>query len=224
MSDKEERVTPQELGAFGIGLAVTIGSALLTSVSTPILPPFNFLLSFGLGAAAFYGARSVLDPKTSADRNELRAEREYRAMLSEIAGIGERTAEASRNPHVDSGTGEQLGAIARIIQMILERYRTRKRDFAGAAKTLMLLQKFDDIRAHYIKLKRNELFLDPAQAEQVITETEAKAIPMVQNALRGLGNQLDSGEAIEAQITKDTLESMVRSLDFIKSLEDQISS
>ncbi len=214
MPGRSQRFTPQELGALGIGLAVTAASAVLTS---PIPLPFNFLISFGLGGTAFYGALKVLDPRTRSDVEEQHAEREFRAAIHEIEAIARRTASAGHKPCSANETSWRLHAISKKIEMITQRYRERPRDFTGAASTLLVLEKFDEILAHYLKVKCGELFLDKSQADKVIADAERHIIPMVEQALENLGRKMDSGEASDKEIRGGTLEDMLGGLDLIRT-------
>ena len=108
--------------------------------------------------------------------------------------------------------------------MIFNRYKERPRDFAGVSSTLLILQKFAGILAHYLKVKRGELFLDEDQKEKEIVETETHVIPGFEMALDRLGKKLDAGEVLDKGVSKGTLESMLRSLDLIESLSDQVGS
>jgi hypothetical protein len=222
MHGKEKRVTPQELIALGVGLTVTIASAVLTS---PIAFPFNILISLGLGGTAGYGALKVLDPRTLQDLLDLQTSTEYRQMLQKIEGIAVRTDEASQSLRViDAETSRRLGSIGRMIEMILDRIRERRRDFAEASATLLILQKFEGVLAHYLKVKRGELFMDVGHRKKVISEVETQVIPMFEMALENLGKKLDAGETLDKDISRGTLESMLRSLHLIESLNDQIGS
>ena len=225
MEDKDKRVTPAQLGAFGVGLSVTIASSLLTSLVSPITFPFNFLISLALGGTAGYGALKVLDPRTRQDLFEAQTNAEFRLMLQEIADIAVRTGDASHSLSLISPeVSGHLGGIARMTEMILARYQERRRDFAGASATLLILQKFEEVLAHYLKVKRGELFLDEGQIEKEIAETETTVIPMFEMALERLGKKLDAGEDLDKGISKGTLESILRSLNLIESLSEQIVS
>jgi len=223
MEDDDKRVTPQQIGALGVGLIVTIASSLLTSLVSPILFPLNFLISLGLGATAGYGALKVLDPRTMQDLLEAQANADYRQKLQKIAGIAARTGDASQSlSHISPEVSGQLGDITRMTGMILERYKERRRDFTGVSATLLILQKFEGILAHYLKVKRGELFLDEEQRDEEIAKTETQDIPMVEMALQNLGKKLDAGEVLDKSISKGTLESMLRSLNLIEDLRDGI--
>ncbi len=220
MDDEEKHVTPQQIGALGVGLIVTITSSLLTTLVMPITFPFNFLISLGLGATAGFGTLKVLDPRTRQDLLETQTSAEYRQKLSEIVKFAAQMESASqslslRNPQVS----ERLDNIARMTRMILERYKERRRDFAGVSATLLILQKFEGILAHYLKVERRELFLDKAQREKEIAATETHVIPGFEIALENLGKKLDAGETLDKSVSKGTLESMLRSLDLIEFLE-----
>jgi hypothetical protein len=222
MHGKEKRVTPQELIALGVGLTVTIASAVLTS---PIAFPFNFLISLGLGGTAGYGTLKVLDPRTLQDLLDLQTSTEYRQLLHKIEGIAGRTDEASQSlGPISPEVSGRVGNIARMTRMILERYKVRRRDFAGASATLLILQKFDGILAHYLKVKRGELFLDKEQREVEIAQAETHDIPMTEIALENLGKKLDAGEVLDKGLSSGTLESMLRSLNLIEDLRDEIGS
>ena len=118
MGDKDKRVTPQELVAFGVGLSVTIVSVVITS---PIAFPFNFLISLGLGTTAGYGALKVLDPRTVQDLLEAQTNAQYRRMLQEIANIATRTSKASQSLRLGSPeVSGRLANIARMTEMIHE--------------------------------------------------------------------------------------------------------
>lgn len=225
MDDEDKQVTPQQIGALGVGLVVTIASALLTTLVMPITFPFNFLISLGLGATAGYGTLKVLDPRTRQDLLEAQTSAEYQRMMKEIASIEARTDNASRSLRLLSPeVSGRLEHIARMIEMIYYRYNTRRRDFAGVSATLLILQKFEGILAHYLKVKRRELFLDEEQREKEIAVTEMHDIPMFEIALRNLGKKLDAGEGLDKRISKGTLESMIRSLDLLNDLSDEIGS
>lgn len=213
MPAANRRFSPQELGALGIGLAVTIASALLTSA---IPFPFNFLISFGLGGMAFYGALKILDPRTRPEVEEQLAELEFRATLHEVEAIARKTADAARKTCDTRETSQHLDAIARKIEMIIQRYRERPRDFTGAASILLVLEKFDEILAHYLKVKCGALFLDKRRANKVIEDTEGHVIPMVEQALENLGRKMDFGEASDKEIHGGTLEDMLGGLDLIR--------
>jgi hypothetical protein len=222
MHGKEKRVTPQELIALGVGLTVTIASAVLTS---PIAFPFNILISLGLGGTAGYGALKVLDPRTRQDIFDAQTDSQYRQMLREIEGIAVRTDEASQSlGQISPEVSGRVGNIARMTRMILERYKVRRRDFAGVSATLLILQKFEGILAHYLKVKRGELFMDVGHRKKLISEVETQVIPMFEMALENLGKKLDAGETLDKDISQGTLESMLRSLHLIESLNDQIDS
>jgi hypothetical protein len=221
MVDDEKRVTPAQLGAFGVGLTVTIASAVLTS---PIAP-LNILISLVLGSAAGYGALKVFDPRTRQDVLEVQSNAEYRQTLQEIEKIAVRTGEASRSLRlISTEISGRLGRIARMIEMVLDRYQARPRYYAGASTMLLMLQRFDELLVHYLKVKRGELFLDQAQRQKEIQETEMLVIPMFETALENLGKRLDAGEALDTGISQGTLESMLRSLNLIESVSDQIAS
>lgn len=225
MEDKDKRVTPAQLAAFGVGLSVTIASSLLTSLVSPITFPFNFLISLALGGTAGYGTLKVLDPRTRQDLFEAQTDAEFRLMLQEIADIAVRTGDASQSlHHISPEVSGRLGGIAKMTEMILARYQMRNRDFAGVSATLLILQKFEEVLAHYLKVKRGELFLDEGQIEKEIAETETTVIPMFEIALERLGKKLDAGEDLDKGISKGTLESMLRSLNLIESLSEQIVS
>ena len=225
MDDEEKHVTPQQIGALGVGLIVTITSSLLTTLVMPITFPFNFLISLGLGATAGFGTLKVLDPRTRQDLLETQTSAEYRQKLSEIVKFAAQMESASqslslRNPQVS----ERLDNIARMTRMILERYKERRRDFAGVSATLLILQKFEGMLAHYLKVERRELFLDKAQREKEIAATETRVIPGFEIALENLGKKLDAGETLDKSVSKGTLESMLRSLDLIESWSDQVGT
>ncbi len=214
MRDADRRLTPREVGAFGIGLAVTIASAVLAS---PFPFPVNFLIGFGLGGTAYYAARKVLDPRTRAEVEDQQAGREYIAILTELDAITARTADASRKPYVPAEVSRCLGGIAGKTGMIIERYRQRPRDFTGAASTLLVLHEFDEILAHYLKVTCAGIFLDKDQADRVITNAENHVIPMIDQALETLGRKMDSGEASDKDVHGETLEDMLDGLDLLSS-------
>ena len=219
---KDKRVVLRQLGALGVGLTVTVVASFLTSLVNPIFFPFNFLISLGLGTAAGYGALKVLDPRTRQALIEAQTDAEYRQMLQEIAAIAMRTGDASQGLYlVSPKVSERLGNIARMTEMILERYRGRQRDFAGVSATLLIMQKFDANLAHYLMAIRGELFMDDEQREEEITEAERHGIPMIETALENLGKKLDAGEVLNKGVTKGTLESMLYSLNLIESLGNQ---
>ena len=220
MRQIEKRVTPQDIGAFAVGLAVTVGSSLLTSVVSPIPFPFNVLISFGLGGTALYGTRKILDPRTASEITEQQTDAEFHAMLREVSEIASRTMAAGKSKHVDKELSGRLVAMAEMIRMIHERYQERKRDFAGVSSTLLVLQQVDGILAHYVKVKNGELFLDQGQRETVIFETEEHVIPMVEEALQNLGRKLDAGEGVATGISRATLESLLRLAGLIESIKD----
>jgi hypothetical protein len=225
MDDEDKRVTPQQIGALGVGLVVTISSALLTGLVIPIPFPFNFLVSLGLGATAGFGALKILDPRTGQDLLEARTSAEYRQKLQEIARIAAQIDKASQSLNKSSReVSGRLDNIARMTGLILDRYTEQRRDFAGVSATLLILQKFAGILEHYIKVKRGELFLDDEQRQKEVAATEKRVIPGFEIALTNLGKKLDAGEALDKSISKGTLESMLRSLDLIESLSDQVSS
>ena len=225
MDDKDKRVTPQELRALGVGLLVTIASALLTTLFVPVAFPFNFLVSLALGGAAGYGALKVLDPRTMEDLLEAQTETRVRQMLSQIAAIAARTGEAGRSlSQTSPEVSGRLGAIASMTERIRDRYTERPRDYSGIAATLLILQRFDEILAHYLRVKRGDLFLDDDERGKEIVETETEVIPMFEMALDNLGKKLDAGEVIHKGVSKGTLESMLQSLNLINDLSDQIGA
>ena len=219
MPKKGNRFAARDLSAYGVGLTVTVVSALLSTPLIPMLP--NFLISLGLGGTAWYGAHKLLDPWTDAEREEQLTLRDYKVTLAEIAEVAGRIKEAGSRWRVGAIVSRQLEAIAAMIEMILDRYRQR-RDFAGAATTLVVLKKFDELLAHYVKVRCNELFIDKNQARKEIAETEGQVIPLVKRALEELGRKIDLGESTEIDIRKGTLEDMLRSLDLVRSLPDQM--
>jgi hypothetical protein len=152
---------------------VTIGSALLASLVSPIPFPFNILISFGLGGTALYGARKILDPRTISEVTEQQTDNDFHSMLSEMSEIASRTMAAGKSKHVGKEEGGRLVAMAGMIYMILKRYQERKRDFAGVSSTLLVLQQVDGILAYYLKVRQGELFLD-RPARKVISETGAR--------------------------------------------------
>jgi membrane protein implicated in regulation of membrane protease activity len=219
MLKKGNRFTSQDLGAYGMGLAVTVVSALLTA---PVLPiPIDLLISLGLGGTAWYAAHKLLDPWTDSEREEQLTLRGYKVTLAEIAEVAGRIKEAGSKWRVGANVARRLGSIVSMIEMILDRYRNR-RDFAGAAQTLVVLNKFDELLAHYVKVRCNELFIDKDQAKKEIAETEGQVIPMVERALEELGRKIDLGESTEIDIHKGTLEDMLSSLDLVRSLREQM--
>jgi hypothetical protein len=224
MPGEDKSVTLKEVGAFGVGFLVTVTSTLITSLVTPVPFPFNFLISFALGGTATYGALKVLDPDTDHDRLEKQTNAEFRLILQEIADIAERIADLSSSSRVGPEASDQVGSIARMAEMILKRYQERPRDFVGASSTLLILQKFDEILTHYLKIKCGDLFLDEASKEREIAETETRMLPMFVKALENLGKKLDSGETIGKEISKGTLESMLKSLNLLEFLNDQLDS
>ncbi len=154
MDDEDKRVTPQQIGALGVGLVVTITSALLTTLVMPITFPFNFLISLGLGATAGFGALKMLDPRTRQELLETRNSAEYRQKLQEIARIAAQMDKASQSLNKSSPeVSGRLDNIARMTGMCLDRYSEQRRDFAGVSATLLILQKFEGILAHYLKVK-----------------------------------------------------------------------
>ena len=225
MEGKDKRVTLAEIGAFGVGLTVTIASSFLTTLVSPVLFPFNFLISLGLGGAAGYGTLKMLDPRTRQDLLDSQTSAEYRQMLHEMVNIAARTEDASQSlSPLSPEVSGRLDTIARMVRMIHDRYQERHRDFAGVSATLLILQKFAGILAHYLKVKRGELFLDEEQREKEIVETETHVIPGFEMALDRLGKKLDAGETLDKSVSKGTLESMLRSLDLIESLSDQVGT
>jgi hypothetical protein len=167
----------------------------------------------------------VLDPRTRQELLEARTSTEYRQKLQEIAGITAQMDEASQSLNqVSPEVSGRLDNIARMIEMIFERYKERRRDFAGVSATLLILQKFEGILAHYLKVKRGELFLDEEEREKEIAATERRIIPGFEIALKNLGKKLDAGEALDKSVSKGTLESMLRSLDLIEYLSDQVGT
>ncbi len=214
MSHTDWHPTRREAAAFGLGLAVTLAAAGLVS---PFPFPLNFLIAFGLGGMTFYAARKVFDPRTAAEVEEQQAAREFAAILEHLQAIAARTAEAGRKPYIPPDIAEDLGGIAAKIERIIRRFREQPRDFTGAASTLLVLQKFDEILAHYLKVIGSQLFLDQAQAEKVIADTEDHVIPMIERALDNLGRKLDSGETSDKDVHGDTLADMLSGLDLIGS-------
>ncbi len=220
MSADEKLPILQDIGAYGVGLAVTVISAVLTG---PIIPiPFNLLISLGLGGTAWYGSHKLLHPWTPAEREERDAARRYKGMLHDIAAIGARTADSGLLRCIDSDISRHIISIARKIDMVERRYRKGARDFAGASKTLLVLQKFDEILTHYVKLKCGELFLDKGQADRDIADIEGRILPLIEDALEELGRKIDAGESVAMEIHKGTLEDMLRSLDLIKSQQPNL--
>jgi hypothetical protein len=220
MEDEDKRVTPAQLGAFGVGLFVTIVSTLLT---TPIAP-FNILISLALGSAAGYGTLKVLDPRSRQDVFEAQTNAEYQQMLQDIAKIAVRTGDASQSLlPISPEMSERLGNIAKMIEMILDRYRERPRDYTGVSAALIINQKFDEVLAHYLRVKQGKLFMDEEMREKVVAESETHGIPMFETALENFGKKLDAGETLDKGISKGTLESMLRSLNLIESLSDQMA-
>ncbi len=218
MSGADKRFTPQELGAYGVGLVVTVISAVVTGPVIPI--PFNFLISFGLGGTAMYGARKLLDPRTPDDIEREHIQRDYRGMLNEMDEIGKRVAQASQRWCVRGDVSARLAYIVNAIEKILQRYR-QHHDFAGVSSTLIVLKKFDQILSHYVKVKCDELFLDRAEARRVIAEFEERILPMIEQALESLGRKMDSGESLGRDIDKGTLEDMLNSLGLIQAMKDR---
>jgi hypothetical protein len=229
MEDEDKQITRKELIAFGVGLTVTIVSTVLTA---PIGLPLSILVGVGMGGAAGYGTLKVLDPRTRQDLEKEQTDSEYRQMLSEyrqmlheISAIAVRTGQASQSLRpVSPEISERLANIARITEMIVVRYRERRRDFADASATLIILQTFEDVLAQYLKVKKGELFVDGDQKEKEIAETEMRVIPMVEIALENLGEKLDAGVVLDTNISKGTLESMLWSLDLIKYKSDQVGA
>ena len=212
MSGIVNRFSAREVGALGIGLAVTVISAAL---SIPIALPLHFLLSFGLGGTAYYGALKVFDPRPDSEIEEQRAQREFAGIIQELETIATRTAEAGRKTEASAETADRLGRIAAKIEMLVTRYRERPRDFTGAASTLLVLQKFDQILAYYLDVRGGERFLQEGLAAKVISDTEGHVIPMIDRALERLGRKMDSGEASDKDIHSGTLEDMLEALDLI---------
>lgn len=217
-------VSPKEWGALGVGLSVTIASALITSLVNPIPFPFNFLISFALGGTAGFGALKVLDPDTDHDRLEKQTNAEYQHILQQILDITRHLADCSASPCISPEISERLGNIARMAGMILTRFQDRPREFAWASSTNLLLRRMDEILVGYLKVKCGERFLDETDKEEEIVENENHVIPMIEMALRNLGKKLDAGEARSRGVAEGTLESMLRSLNLIESLTDQLDS
>lgn len=218
-----KHVSPQEVVAFGVGLGVTVASAVITSVVHLVPFPFNFLISFALGGTAFIGAKLVAED-TPGGLLDKQTRAEYRLKLQEIAAIAARVEQASRSTCLDAAINEQLGGIARLIGKILKRYQERRMDFAGASKLLEALRRFDEIQGFYLNVKCGDLFLDNAMRETLVTEIERRTIPTFAEALRNVGKQLDSGEALDREISMRTLDSILRSLNLIESLGEQLDS
>lgn len=223
MDDQDKLFTPQELGALGVGVSVTIALSLLTTLFIPIAFPFNFLLSLALGGTAGYGALKVLDPRTKQDLLEARTRSEYWQMLKQIAAIAARTAKVSQSLcQISPEVSERLDRIAWITERIRYRYQERSRDYSGASATLLILQKFAGILEHYLKVKCGELFLDKELKSIEIADTENHTIPLFEKALENLGMKLDAGDSLEKVVAKGTLESMLQSLHLIEDLSKQI--
>ncbi len=223
MSSPDQRMTPVDFRAYVVGLAVTALSAVTTTLITPVLFPFNFLVSFGLGGMAWYGTRKVLDPRTPIEVEADQTEQDYRSVLGEIEQIAKRTTEASERRCIGKGTAPRLEAIAQMIENILSRFRERRRDLAAAASTLGVLRKFDELLAHYVQVSCGELYIPRDEAAREIIDLEGHIIPMVGAALGNLLIKMDSNKALSMGIQKGTLEDMLESLGLIKSLQGRIN-
>jgi hypothetical protein len=217
----ERRLERREALALGAGILALVATALLTSLPRPMLFPFNFLISLALGAAMQFGTLNLLDPGTPAELSEAQTLAEYRALLGEMKELAAGTAAASRCACVPNATAGQLTEIASIVGCLASRYEERSPNLAGASATLTILQQFDKVLACYLKMKSGEQFVDEDAKGREIAETEGRTIPMVNGALANLGRQLDAGEVLDKTITEGALESMLRSLNLIKGLNDR---
>jgi hypothetical protein len=221
MDNDEKRITPQLVGALGVGISVTVASAVLTTLVSPVAFPFNFLISVALGGTAGYGTLKVLDPRTPQDIIDAQTAASYQQMLTRIAELADLTNIASRSlRHIAPEVSRRLGKIALMTGKVLKRYQQGPTEYAGVTSTLLIHERFDEILAHYIKVKSGELFMDEEKVEKEIYETETYTIPMFEAGLDHLLRKLDSGEALDKRLSKDTLESMLRSLNLIESLSD----
>ncbi len=218
MSVEEKDLLLRNRAAYGVGVVV---AGVAAAVTGPVIPTaLSLPASVALGAVAWYAARKLLNPWSDAEREEQRTTREYRTMLDRIAVVARRVMEAGSQPCVGGEVSRHLASIARMVEMILERYR-RRRDLAGASTALVVLQKFDEVLAHYIKVKCNELFIDRSQAEEEVAQVEGHVLPTVEQALEELGRKIDAGESMATEIRRGTLDDMLRSLELIKALRDQ---
>ncbi len=214
MSSEDKYLLVRDALAYGVGVGAAIVGA---AVFSPGLPAaISFPASIGLGAVAWFAARRLFNPWTDVEREERRTARDYKGMLNEIAAVARRTAQASTRWCIGRATAERLASIARLTEIILERFRVR-RDFAGASKALIVLQSFDATLSHYVKVKCHEIFIEGSQAEQQINQIEGRAIPMVEQALEELGRKADIGECTDSQVHRAALEDILHSLDLMRN-------
>jgi hypothetical protein len=216
----DERPSGREAVGLAVGAVAVAATALITTFWRPLPFPVNFLVSLGLGGAMQFGALNMLGPGTAHDLVDGASRAEYTALVGAMEEIAARLTATSRQADLPKATLRQLAEIASAVGLIASRHQQRQADFAGAATTLTILQQFDKILAHYLRIKSGQQFLDADTKRQEIAETEGRTIPMIQSALVTLGQQLDAGEVLDKKVAEDALESMLQSLNLIRDLKD----
>jgi len=222
MQSRKSRFTKTELIAFAVGILVVVVVSLITTRIRPIPFPFNFVISLVLGTIAAFGSLKIIDPWTEEDRVQQAANTEFSQKLVEIKAITERIWEISQSPHVDSETSHLLSRIASMVGLLTTRYRERSRDLAATSNLLTVLQVFEPSLTTYFKIKSGEQFLEQSKREAELDRTQRDILPMLERALETWGERLDSGEVVSKRVSEGTLESMLRSLDLIKALNNQL--
>ncbi len=212
MAKPKQSLPPEEVGALAAGVIVVALAALITTQLRALPLGLDFALSLGLGAAAYLGARKVLDPRTTSDRLQDQLAADQRAVLSEMKIIAARIWAASQRASMSALTAQRLRNIATLTGSLVSRYRSSS-GLAGAAATLTVLKQFDRVLAGYVQIRSGEQFIDNEARELEMAETEERTIPMVQAALQTLGQQLDAGRVVDKQVWESTLASLLRSLD-----------
>ncbi len=221
MTDPKKGFSVQEAAALAAGAVVVVVAAFLTTRLRPIPFPLNFALSLGLGAATSLGALTVLDPRTARDRMEDEAEAEYRAMLGEMQAIAARAAAAGQFTGMGETAARGLLEIAAVVRSIANRYASVSHDFAGASAILTTLKQFDLILAYYLRIKSGRQHLAPEARASEIAQTEERTIPLLRAALEKLARQLDASEVADKDVSEETLQSVLRSLNLTDTLNDK---
>jgi hypothetical protein len=220
MTTPKKGFSVQEAVALAAGVLVVVVAALVTTWLRPILFPFNFAASLGLGAAAYLGTLKILDPRTPRDLIDDQAAAEFRSLLSEMRAIAARISAARLLSDLSQLTADRLLAIASVVEALAGRYQAGSAGFAGASATLTVLRQFDRVLAYYLRIKSGQQYLAPEARAREMAQTEERTIPLVRDALENLARQLDAGEVVDKNVSEDTLQSVLRSLNLVDTLAD----
>jgi len=213
-----KQIAPQEMGSFGVGVAATIATGLIATVSQvplALIAP----ISLGLGLAAWFGAHQI---RLAIEEGQIAAiiRAEYLAKLSEIRRIAERIGDISQSGFLPAKVAGQLSETNRILLRLLRRFDARQ-NIPWASATLLIVERFILMVEEYHDIQCGELFVRDAARKAKIANMEQRVLPLLIATLNEIGIKLDEGR-FQSEVLLATMEDIANSLGLLESLKQQL--